>query len=182
MSWIEWHAWRFWSVENAPTKCDCDCCDKCKWKKNNGIATHFECRDVNCPCHSPAKDLTANLYFEEAYVRISSNVETVNVEREGKTYKFTLPAKESTGSVSGEEWEGWARVLGNSTNPRDTDLLVVKIGLERQKEYERGREEAVQEIYRTATVYSDGSYTLLSSYMEEKYPAMLARLKANRDI
>ena len=39
-----------------------------------------------------------------------------------------------------KNWEEWVRTLANSTNPRDTDLLVVKIGLLFKDQKEEVRE------------------------------------------
>lgn len=63
----------------------------------------------------------------------------------GSTIHCTKPScpchQETTG------WEDWVRTLANSTNPRDVDLLIAKIKVEKktweEAAYNQGKEDAV---------------------------------------
>lgn len=61
--------------------------------------------------------------------------------------------------------DGYNAGLADGT---DKPLLAIEQMLQKVREGERER--IIQEIYFSATLYSDGSATLLHSYLERKYP------------
>ena len=63
-----------------------------------------------------------------------------------------------------------------SVVPRSKSEVRRRIETALDTAYETGRREMIKELYMSATLYSDGSHTLMSSYLERKYPEIFKEI------
>lgn len=123
-----------------------ECCASCT---KGGEREIYSCK--KCKCHSPKPE-------ENTYEKISKETERsarlasdkmcgypLLDTTEEKTYTVDPGTKTFGYTHTSNEWEKWVKVLANSKNPRDTDLLIVKIKVLLDESEQRVRKEMVEQ-------------------------------------
>lgn len=79
------------------------------------------------------------------------------------------------GSDYNSDNEKWFVQAINGRDPAKAikDFIRREIEKVAKEEYERGRLEVFKELYSTASIYSDGSHSLIHGFAERKYPDLL---------
>lgn len=141
---------------------------------------HWECKQCGKSCNDiyysqvpTVEEKTSNFsrFFREGAPEEKKEVmlEVARQSVEDQKAQITIPVQ--------NEWENTVETLAmavthSEQGSYDKNKKFVEETL--SPLLSKVRAETIEEIYQSATLYSDGSYTLLHNYIERKYPEVLS--------